>query len=325
MLSAIISAEVIVTPSEFSYGELIKRLRDSGITRVGLYANFAEILEFVDSSGGRSLLKLAAKSDINLTYVLHATEFLMPRALIEKNPDLGAMDESGRRTPDGQLCVSSSQALEIVENMAAKLVNRLPDAEEKYHLWPDARKWCSCPECSELTDSDQSLIFANSVCSGVREVYPLAKTAYYACDRSLPPPTNIEPAPGVFLDFVPSNRSYEKSIDDPASELNHHIAEQFIGLMDLFEDPDSCVLEGWLDASRHSLWQRPPVNLSLNKELIRKDLQFYANYGIQRIASFAFWLDHQYEEMHGPAPFEEFVHLAASIDLSENTPPGRLR
>jgi len=324
-LSAFESIEIVVSPSEFSYGKLLKRLRQAGITLVGLHAELGEILEYVDSTEGRALIKLADKHDLRLTFPVKATEFLLPRELFRKDREMFGADEAGRRTPDRQLCVSSPNALETVENFAAKLARRLPTQDERFHFWPDDKPWCRCEACRSLTDSDQSLIFANAVCSGVRSVFPLAKTAYRAHDRTLEPPLNVQPSPGVFLEFQPSNRSFETNIDDPTCPLNRHIADQLVGLMDLFVDRNGCVLEGWLDAARHSVWERPPVKLPFREDVIRADLEFYASLGLKNVASFGFWLDPQYEAMHGPAPFEEFVRLAQSVNLAADSYPRRLR
>ena len=47
--------------------------------------------------------------------------------------------------------------------------------------------------------------------------------------------------------------------------------------------------------------------------------------GASHVAAFAFWLDPQYESMHGPAPLAAFRRAAESVSFGRQSGARRLR
>jgi hypothetical protein len=60
------------------------------------------------------------------------------------------MSETGERVPEGNLCVHSQEALEIVCQNAIALSRLLRPSTGRYFLWgDDAAPWCRCPKCRD--------------------------------------------------------------------------------------------------------------------------------------------------------------------------------
>ncbi len=250
--------------------------------------------------------------NIAVEYELHALDDLLPRALFSKDRSLFRRDEKGQRVLEGNLCLHSEPALEIVCQNALEWSRVLRPTTGRYFLWgDDGAPWCRCPKCRELSDSEQALVLANHLLKALRREDASAQVAHLAYHNTLPAPRQVKPEPGVFLEYAPIHRRW----DIPYSEQNAPDAADSLAALDanlaVFDHKSAQVLEYWLDVSLFSGWKRPAVRLPWSEAVFTSDLDTYGERGVRHITSFAVYVDADYVTRYGEPPLQEYgTHLA---------------
>jgi hypothetical protein len=143
-----------------------------------------------------------------------------------------------------------------------------------------------------LSPSEQALLIENRIWQELRKIDPKAQFAHLAyANTLLPPPKNIKPDDGIFLEYAPINRRYDipyEQQQDPKQADGLHALD---ANLQVFPKETAQVLEYWLDVSRFSRWKRPSVKLPWNRDVFTADVQTYRNRGIRHVTSFAVWVD----------------------------------
>lgn len=306
----------MLSPNDLSWGKWIERVQEADLNYVGLHASFGQLLSFLQSQKGASVLAAAARADIEVGFELHILSVLLPRELWEGSPRFFRMDKEGNRTADANFCVSNPTALAIVQENAGQCAETLRQFWDidRYYFWPDDnRPWCHCPSCRELSPSDQCLVYTNALWEALRRGQPEAKVAYLAYTTTLDVPSRVRHGEGVFLQYAPIYRSYEYPLDDPECEENRYHTEALQALCAFFGAADAQVLEYWLDVSRFSNWRRPVVPLHFSQEILERDVALYAGLGLRRLSTFAVWIDEQYIKAFGEPPLESYGEALSKL------------
>jgi hypothetical protein len=310
---------VVLIPDDFTLPDWPERIAAAGLTTLGLHHSHSvqAVTDFVQSEAGRGVLARCASLGIDVEYELHAMRDLLPRSLFEKNTDMFRMNSSGERTPDANCCVHSPAALEVVAENAAALCGRLKPTSNRYFLWgDDGAEGCRCPKCKSLAFSDQALILENHLLTTLRHDNPDASLAHLAYEHTYLPPSQVKPQPGIFLEFAPIRRSFEK----PLSEQPEHLDALDANLA-WFGAEGSQALEYWIDASLFSHWVRPCPRMPDRTELIRQDAATYRARGVQNLTSFGVMLDAEYVELHGEMPLAVYGAALGALRPSTILPP----
>ena len=274
----------------------------SGINTIGTHIRPSQVLEFMKSGEGKAFLDGCSKYGLDVEHQLHAMGELLPRELFSEDSTMFRMDEDGRRTPDRNCCAHSEKALEIIASKAAWYARELPATNHRYYFWLDDNSpVCSCPLCKEYTASEQALMIENRMIEAIREVDPQAKLAHLAYEGTMEPPRKVEPADGIFLEFAPIDRQWDRPLADlsaPGSRKHPMRHEEVLRLLDanleVFPAEDAVVLEYWLDVSLASGWKKPAVNLPWHGDVFVSDIATYASRGIRSFTSFAVYMDSTY-------------------------------
>ena len=189
---------------------------------------------------------------------------LLPRELFSEDSTMFRMDKHGHRVPDFNCCPHSEKALEIIASNAAKFAEALPATNHRYYFWlDDNSEPCYCPECKELSASDQALIIENRMLESIRKVDPEATLAHLAYQATLPPPVKVKPSEGIFLEFAPIERQWDRPLTDldapgRKGRMSHREAIGYLeDNLKVFPAETAVVLEYWLDVSRASGWKKP--------------------------------------------------------------------
>lgn len=284
-----------------------------GLTTIGTHITPHEIAAFVQTDKGQKFLADCRKRGIHVEHELHAMNDLLPRDLFAKDPTMFPLDAKGNRARAYNLCVHSRAALQIVAENAARYTKILRSSTGRYFYWPDdGQPMCRCRRCKDLSDSDQVLILTNHLLQAVRKVAARATLAHLAYARTLPAPSQVKPAPGVFLEFAPIERSHQKTIGDRRAKGVHGRTHgELLDLLDknleVFGTAGAQVLEYWLDASRFSGWNRKKVvKIPWRRDGFQDDLGQYAKRGIRHISNFAAWVDGDYVKRFGDRPVREY-------------------
>ena len=301
---------VILTPEDLAWNAWPDRAAAAGLTTIALHPTPGRVAAFVDSEAGQAFLARCRALGLQVEYELHAIGELLPRSLFEKDPTFFPMNKLGERVREVNLCAHSEAALQIAAENALTIARRLRPTTGRYFLWgDDGAPWCRCPRCRSLSDSDQALLFENVLLEALRRDDPQARLAHLAYANTLLPPTQLKPAPGVFLEFAPIRRRYDlpyaeqngPGFADPLEALDANLA--------VFGAPDAQALEYWLDASRFSGWKKPPVKIPWNREVFAADLAAYAARGVRHITTFAVQVDADYLALHSEPPLDAYGSL----------------
>jgi len=299
---------VIISPSDLAMWPWPAKAKQAGLTSIATHVAPAQAEQFVRTDPGRAFLEACRGLRLEVEYEQHALSDLLPRGLFEKEPALFRMDDKGQRTADANLCVSSPSAVAIACENAVKFSKALHPTTGRYFYWiDDGRPMCRCPKCRGLSDSDQALLLENAMIEALRKTEPGATLAHLCYHNTLKPPTQIKPEPGIFLEFAPIARRYDRPLSD--RELPAHAA--FLDLLDanlaVFGSEGAQALEYRLDVSRFSGWNRSTLKqIPWNGEVFRDDLATYAKRGIRHITTFACWLDGDYAARFGEPPLSEY-------------------
>jgi hypothetical protein len=285
----------------------------AGLSTIATHIFPHEVAAFVQTDEGRKFLEACRRLGLQVEHELHAMSDLLPRTLFDKDPAMFPMTDKGERVRDYNLCVHSPAALDVVAENAVKYTKLLRSTTGRYFYWiDDGRPMCRCPKCRGLSDSDQALLLEHHVLQAIRQVDPQAKLAHLAYARTLPPPTQIKPQPGIFLEFAPIERRYDVPFRQRAipggAELPHgRLLDALDANLAWFGRAGAQALEYWLDLSRFSGWQRQNVKpLPWHEEVFRDDLRTYAERGVRHVTTFAAWLDGDYVKRFGEPPLDAY-------------------
>lgn len=295
---------LILDVNDLSTVDWPKMASEAGLTTLATHITPSQVAEFIQSDRGQQFLKECAKYGIEVEHELHAMHDLLPRKLFSEDSTMFRMDTTGKRVADYNLCVHSEKALEIVAANAVKYAKILPSTTGRYYFWiDDGMPMCYCSECINYSDSEQALILENKVIKALRnEVDSKASLAHLAYLNTLDAPVKIKPEDGIFLEFAPIHRTWDKPLTDTSATGwadNVHITHgQYLQKLDenlkVFPLETAQVLEYWLDVSLFSKWKKPAVMLPWHPEVYKQDLDVYAQRGIKHITSFAVYMDADY-------------------------------
>lgn len=303
---------IVLTVNDLENVDWAALAHESGINTIGTHIRPQQVADFMATERGREFLHECRKYGIDVEHQLHAVSELLPRTLFAQDSTMFRMDSRGRRRNDVNLCVHSAAALDTVAARALYYAKLLPSTNHRYYFWiDDNRPMCHCPECSKYSDSEQALIVENRIIKELRTWDPQAQLAHLAYVTTLPAPRKIKPEEGIFLEFAPIYRSYEKPLKDeqlgdkaieknPGSLTNLQYLKENL---EVFPLETAVVLEYWLDVSLFSNWKKPAVKLPWNRDVFLTDLESYAALGLRNITSFAAYIDDEYVRNHPDLSF----------------------
>jgi len=290
-----------------------QRAKDAGLSTIATHVFPQEVADFMATDAGQSFLARCAQLGVEVEHELHAMSDLLPRPLYDDNPEMFRMDEDGNRVREDNLCVHSQEALEVAAQRVVHFSQLLPSTTGRYFYWPDdGRPMCRCPQCKGFSDSDQALLLENHLLAALRRVDHSATLAHIAYLNTLQAPTQVKPEPGVFLEFAPISRQYDRPLRSqglglPDREDHARLRDCLDANLEVFGTDGAQALEYWLDVSRFSGWKREATQaLQWDQDVYLDDLELYAARGIRHITTFATWIDADYVERFGEPPLRQY-------------------
>ena len=296
---------VVLIPDDFTLADWPERAAKAGLNTIALHhSSSTKIVEsFVASDRGQSVIERSVALGLQVEYELHAMRDLLPRELFDRNPEMFRMNAHGDRTPDANCCAYSASALDVIVENAVALCSRLRPTTSRYFLWgDDGAEGCQCPQCAGLSFSDQAVLLENHMLAALRKNASGATLAHLAYEPTFRPPTQIKPSPGIFLEFAPIRRSYDKPLAEQPEQLEFLDAN-----IEWFGTEGAQALEYWIDVSLFTHWKRPCAKLPDRGELIAADVATYAARGLRSVTSFGVMLDAEYAESYGELPLADYA------------------
>lgn len=249
---------------------------------------------------------------LDFEYEEHAMTWLLPRELFAEHPEYFRMDENGERQMTGNGCPCCEEALKVIHSNVRKFAEQHMPTNHKYYFWLfDGGDVCHCEKCRNLSASDQGLLFENEVIKALREFDPEAQLAHLAYYSTTPAPTTVKPEEGIFLEFAPFFRRWDKPLTDrEAIREGLPFGWNHGDYMDMLEDnlkvfpaETAQVLEYWMDISLVSGWTKPQKQLHFDNDVFQADLRTYAEHGIHNVTGYAIYCDDYYVKTFGDIEF----------------------
>ena len=275
--------------------------KSNGINTLGTHITPSQVLGFMTTERGRHFADECSRLGIDVEHQLHAMGDLLPRTLFDEDSTMFRMDRNGRRVADFNCCAHSAKALETISAKVAEYARALPATNHRYYFWlDDNSEPCFCPLCGEYSASEQALIIENKMLEAIRNVDPKATLAHLAYQETMEPPVKVKPSEGIFLEFAPIERQWDRPLSDldapgRKGRMSH---KEVIRLLDanlkVFPAETAVVLEYWLDVSLASGWKKPAVGLPWHPDVFIQDLEVYKQRGIGNVTSFAVYMDSTY-------------------------------
>jgi len=294
---------IILDVHDLATVDWAKLAHDNGINTIGTHVFPKQVADFVQTEKGKQFLADCKKYGIMVEHQLHALSDLLPRELFEQDPSMFRMTKDGKRVKEDNLCVHSTKALDLVAKNARHYAELLPPDNHRYYFWlDDGKPVCECPQCSEYSASEQALIVENRIIKELRRFDSKAQLAHLAYHNTMSAPRKVKPEPGIFLEFAPIHRVWDKPLSDEnaSGQVDH---KEYLRLLqenlEVFPADTAVVLEYWLDVSLFSHWKKPAVKLPWNKAVCESDLKTYANFGIKNFTTFAVYVDSEYLRNYG--------------------------
>ena len=292
---------VVLSVNDLSTADWPWIAKKNGINTIGTHMLPSEVAGFMDSDKGKEFLRECSDYGIDIEHQLHAMGELLPRDLFAEDSTMFRMDRAGRRVADFNCCPHSEKALDIIASKAAAFAKALPATNHRYYLWlDDNSEPCFCPLCREYSASEQALIIENRMLEAIRKVDPEAMLAHLAYQKTMEPPVKVKPAEGIFLEFAPIEREWDRPLTDLEApgrkgRMSHkEVLELLEANLKVFPAETAVVLEYWLDVSLASDWRKPAVELPWHPEVFISDLETYKSFGIKNFTSFAVYMDSTY-------------------------------
>lgn len=310
--AAPMTRSLLVHPDEFT-DKWIDRAAAIGLDVLAVHPvgggnadkSLTNLLALCSQHDFRARVDRAIAKGLTVEYECHAGTWLLPRDLFREHPEYFRMDESGKRVQEVNFCPSSPEALEIVARRARELARGLYRSSSRHYFWLDDVNMdiCKCPKCLEYSASDLQLKVCNRILAELRKDDPKSQLAFLAYCATLRPPTKVKPAEGIFLEYAPIGREWDR----PASEQLVVDVKDIRALLDCFGRKDARVLEYWYDNSLFSRWTKPPKKFAVNAYVMRTDVVWYRELGFESIASFACYLGDDYEKLWGEPDVSDFT------------------
>ena len=298
-----------------------QRLQEAGLNVLGLHpvggssapASLRCALMERNRPDMRRFLQALEKRNIAVEYEMHALGYLLPPELLDTHPDFFPMDDGGLRRPGPNMCATHPDALHYIAEQSYRLARMLPSQTHRYYFWLDdtATTGCRCPQCRQLSPSDQQLRILNAMLEGIQQADPQGMLAYLAYVSTLTPPQATRPAEGIFLEYAPIQRDFHRPLADERCAKNVAERSQLPALLRFFGARQAQVLEYWMDNSLYSNWKRPPQPFSLDKAVMAADVAYYTDLGFQSVTSFGCFLGPDYEALYGQPPLLEYGRILA--------------
>ena len=249
-----------------------KKVRSIGFHFNPYESNYKDYFNFIDNN--RNLIDEIQSNFINVEHYLHIVSYLVPRELINEHHELFRMNENGERVNDYNLCVSSNEALKMVENNSYTLAKFLKQKSNYYHLYVDdnlgKRVICNCDKCKKYNEFEQQKIIYDSILKGLKKYNKNAKLSFLVYGNSN---LDIELNDDYFIEYAPFIKNHYLPITNKENERSRN---EFLKLNKRYNDIH--VLEYFLsyDFDRYLI----------DDSKVKNDLLFYKNNGIKYLSTF---------------------------------------
>ena len=135
----------------------------------------------------------------------HSTyQLVSPYKYFEDHPEYYSLYNGKREWEYRQICASSPEVAKIAAHSVIEWINRSPDGVAYNIGQEDWRNFCTCPECVEINDREEStsgtnIVLTNRAADIVKKVHPDKLVGTFAYQYTLLPPKNLRTRDNVAI------------------------------------------------------------------------------------------------------------------------------
>jgi hypothetical protein len=153
----------------------------------------------------------------------HTIPQMLDRKLFETKPELFRMNQTGKRVPDGNVCVTNPETVALCARWVTNFFKQNPMLDTcpmgGQDIWGGA--WCNCEKCRAYSPSEQAAVLINGVHEHLRKNNVKGRCSYSAYRDTLRYDLKkVKLDPEVHIGYAPRERSYGHAHSDVSSERN---------------------------------------------------------------------------------------------------------
>jgi hypothetical protein len=153
----------------------------------------------------------------------HTVPRMLDPKLFETRPELFRMDQTGKRVPNGNVCVTNPDTIALCAQWVIDYFRRNPRQETcpigGQDIWGGA--WCSCEKCRVYSAPEQAALLINGIHQHLRKNNIKGRCAYSAYRDTLRYDLKkVKLDPEAHVGYAPRERSYGHAHGDLSSERN---------------------------------------------------------------------------------------------------------
>lgn len=236
------------------------------------------------TGGNRAVADQVKKRGMILEFGGHNAQNFVPRELFEEKPELFHM-KNGRRAKDGNFCVSSPEACDMVVEAVRDFLKK-NEGIDILHLWFDdaiSDSWCSCEKCRNTPPISQHYAIIEKIAGAIREEFPDVKIDMLLYHETLDEIDKISRTEDNIVGvYAPRERCYAHSLGDETCENNRKYAEALRQAADSLGKNNIEIFEYYQDCILFS------KNKVVIPHVIAQDMRDYHSYGIRQMGSLSF-------------------------------------
>jgi len=180
--------------------------------------------------------KLDEKRGGKITYYpfVHSFDQLIPRELYNSHPEYFPLIDGKRVDGYVQRCLSNPGVVKLAIKRVKEWIRQHPDAKIISVSQNDTGKWCQCPDCRALDESEgtpaASIInFVNKIAEAIEKEYPDKYIDTLAYQYSRRPPRSLKPRENVIVRLCTIECCFSHPIETCDSRENQEFEKDIIG------------------------------------------------------------------------------------------------
>jgi len=231
---------------------------------------------------------------------VHSFDKLIPRELYETHPEYFPLIDGKRVDGYAQRCLSNPDVIKLAIKRVKEWIKQHPDVKIISVSQNDTGKWCQCPDCRALDESEgtpaASIInFVDKVAEAIEKEYPDKYIDTLAYQYSRKPPKTLRPRENVIIRLCTIECCFSHPLETCDSKENQEFKKDIVGWSRL---TDNLYVWDYVTNFAHYLMPFP------NLYSLKPNIKFFIKHNVKGIFE---------EGNYSPGGHGEFAELRAYI------------
>ena len=231
---------------------------------------------------------------------VHSFDELIPRELYKTHPEYFPLIDGKRVDGYAQRCLSNPDVIKLAIKRVKEWIKQHPDVKIISVSQNDTGKWCQCPDCRALDESEgtpaASIInFVDKVAEAIEKEYPDKYIDTLAYQYSRKPPKTLRPRENVIIRLCTIECCFSHPLETCDSKENQEFKKDIVGWSRL---TDNLYVWDYVTNFAHYLMPFP------NLYSLKPNIKFFIKHNVKGIFE---------EGNYSPGGHGEFAELRAYI------------